>query len=106
MPVTRRPRRILGWGSYSESLRIGAILRRETVGGALLVAAAIVATALAPANDVVAGPVGILLGGTLGAVAGVLGGVGAGGVVNSESPDEPGDTPLERKDKQSGDLPR
>ena len=34
---------ILGRGSYSESLRIGAILRKETVGGALLVAGALIA---------------------------------------------------------------
>ncbi|MEX1080143.1 MAG: Na+/H+ antiporter NhaA [Homoserinimonas sp.] len=38
----RRPS-IFGWGSYSETVRIGEILRKETVGGALLVAAAIVA---------------------------------------------------------------
>jgi NhaA family Na+:H+ antiporter len=39
-----RPRSFLfGRGSYSESLRIGSILRKETVGGALLVSAAIVA---------------------------------------------------------------
>ena len=72
------------------------------IGGGLVAGTA----AGAAVGAVVAGPVGILLGGTLGAVAGVLGGVGAGGVVNSESADEPGDTPLERKDKQSGDLPR
>ncbi len=34
---------IFGRGSYAEALRIGAILRKETVGGALLVAAALVA---------------------------------------------------------------
>lgn len=34
---------IFGRGSYAESLRIGEILRKETVGGALLVAAAIIA---------------------------------------------------------------
>jgi NhaA family Na+:H+ antiporter len=34
---------IFGRGSYPEALRIGEILRKETVGGALLVAAAIVA---------------------------------------------------------------
>jgi len=38
----QRPR-LFGWGSYSEAVRIGAILRKETVGGALLVAAAVVA---------------------------------------------------------------
>ena len=38
-----RNKRILGWGSYSESLRIGEILRTETVGGGLLVAAAVIA---------------------------------------------------------------
>jgi NhaA family Na+:H+ antiporter len=38
----QRPR-LFGWGSYSEAIRIGAILRKETVGGALLVAAAVVA---------------------------------------------------------------
>jgi NhaA family Na+:H+ antiporter len=32
-----------GRGSYAESLRIGEILRKETVGGALLVAAAVIA---------------------------------------------------------------
>ena len=34
---------VLGYGSYAESLRIGEILRKETVGGALLVAAAVIA---------------------------------------------------------------
>ncbi|HSN36860.1 MAG TPA: Na+/H+ antiporter NhaA [Arthrobacter sp.] len=34
---------IFGRGSYAESLRIGEILRKETVGGALLVAAAVIA---------------------------------------------------------------
>jgi NhaA family Na+:H+ antiporter len=48
-----RPPRVLGWGSYSEALRIGEILRKETVGGALLVAAAIIALVWAnsPASD-------------------------------------------------------
>lgn len=41
-PTGQRPS-ILGRGSYSESLRIGAILRKETVGGALLVAPAVIA---------------------------------------------------------------
>jgi NhaA family Na+:H+ antiporter len=34
---------IFGRGSYAESLRIGEILRKETVGGVLLVAAAVIA---------------------------------------------------------------
>ena len=39
-----RPRlTIFGRGSYAESLRIGEILRKETVGGALLVTAAVIA---------------------------------------------------------------
>ncbi|WP_458108787.1 Na+/H+ antiporter NhaA [Arthrobacter sp. R3-55] len=44
---------ILGRGSYAESLRIGAILRKETVGGALLVAGAVIALiwANSPAAD-------------------------------------------------------
>ncbi|MET1065977.1 MAG: Na+/H+ antiporter NhaA [Arthrobacter sp.] len=41
-PGSPRPT-VLGRGSYAESLRIGEILRKETVGGALLVAAAVVA---------------------------------------------------------------
>ena len=46
-------RRILSWGSYSESLRITEILRKETVGGALLVVAAVIALVWAnsPASD-------------------------------------------------------
>jgi NhaA family Na+:H+ antiporter len=50
----RNPRStIFGRGSYAESLRIGEILRKETVGGALLVAAAIIALVWAnsPAAD-------------------------------------------------------
>jgi Na+:H+ antiporter, NhaA family len=43
MASAQRPSRILGWGSYSEAVRIKEILRKETVGGALLVAAALVA---------------------------------------------------------------
>lgn len=45
--------RYLGWGSYSEAVRIGAILRKEAVGGALLVAAALIALVWAnsPASD-------------------------------------------------------
>ncbi len=44
---------IFGRGSYAESLRIGEILRKETVGGALLVAAALIALVWAnsPASD-------------------------------------------------------
>lgn len=44
---------IFGRGSYAEALRIGEILRKETVGGALLVAAAVIALAWAnsPASD-------------------------------------------------------
>jgi NhaA family Na+:H+ antiporter len=41
-PVPPRPT-VFGRGSYTESLRIGEILRKETVGGALLVAAAVIA---------------------------------------------------------------
>lgn len=46
-------RTILGVGSYLETIRIDRILRRETVGGGLLVAAALVAIVLAnsPAAD-------------------------------------------------------
>lgn len=36
-------RTVFGRGSYAESLRIGEILRKETVGGALLVVAAVIA---------------------------------------------------------------
>ncbi|TJY72522.1 Na+/H+ antiporter NhaA [Arthrobacter sp. CAU 1506] len=45
--------KVLGRGSYAEALRIGEILRKETVGGALLVFAAIVALiwANSPAAD-------------------------------------------------------
>ena len=39
-PITPAARTVLGRGSYSEVLRIGEILRKETVGGMLLVAAA------------------------------------------------------------------
>jgi NhaA family Na+:H+ antiporter len=44
---------IFGRGSYAEALRIGEILRKETVGGALLVAAAVIALVWAnsPASD-------------------------------------------------------
>jgi NhaA family Na+:H+ antiporter len=47
-PVPPR-RTVFGRGSYAEALRIGEILRKETVGGALLVAAAV--TALVWANS-------------------------------------------------------
>ncbi|NKX53117.1 Na+/H+ antiporter NhaA [Arthrobacter mobilis] len=52
--IPNRPKPpVLGRGSYSEALRIGEILRKETVGGALLVAAALVALVWAnsPAAD-------------------------------------------------------
>jgi NhaA family Na+:H+ antiporter len=44
---------IFGRGSYAEALRIGEILRKETVGGALLVVAAVLALiwANSPASD-------------------------------------------------------
>ena len=42
-PITPAARTVLGRGSYSEVLRIGEILRKETVGGMLLVAAAVIA---------------------------------------------------------------
>lgn len=41
-PLIRRPR-ILSRGSYAEAQRVGAILRKETTGGILLMAAALVA---------------------------------------------------------------
>jgi NhaA family Na+:H+ antiporter len=46
-------RHVLTRGSYREALRIGAILRKETVGGMLLVAAAVIALiwANSPASD-------------------------------------------------------
>ena len=49
----RKPRPIVGHGSYAEALRIGDILRKETVGGMLLLAAAVVAVVWAnsPAAD-------------------------------------------------------
>jgi NhaA family Na+:H+ antiporter len=53
-PAPIRPRiTIFGRGSYAESLRISQILRKETVGGALLVAAAIIALiwANSPASE-------------------------------------------------------
>lgn len=40
-------RRVLARGAYSEAVRVAAILRKETVGGALLVAAAVIALAWA-----------------------------------------------------------
>ncbi|MGP9503107.1 Na+/H+ antiporter NhaA [Specibacter sp. AOP5-B1-6] len=42
-PSTPTPRTVFGRGSYSEALRIGTILRKETVGGMLLVGAAVIA---------------------------------------------------------------
>ena len=42
-PNGRPFRPLIGHGSYAEALRIGEILRKETVGGALLVAAAAIA---------------------------------------------------------------
>src|SRR6478672_6443404 len=53
-PLSGTPRPTLfSRGSYSEALRIGEILRKETVGGALLVIAAVVALVWAnsPASD-------------------------------------------------------
>lgn len=52
-PAKPRGATVFGRGSYSEALRIGEILRKETVGGALLVAAAIIALlwANSPASD-------------------------------------------------------
>ncbi|MET3932216.1 Na+/H+ antiporter NhaA [Arthrobacter sp. OAP107] len=46
-PSTAPRSSVLGRGSYGEVLRIGAILRKETVGGILLVAAAVIALAWA-----------------------------------------------------------
>lgn len=44
---------VFGRGSYTEALRIGAILRKETEGGSLLVAAALIALiwANSPASE-------------------------------------------------------
>jgi Na+:H+ antiporter, NhaA family len=42
-PVTTAPTRLFGRGSWTEASRIASVLRRETVGGALLLAAAAVA---------------------------------------------------------------
>jgi NhaA family Na+:H+ antiporter len=42
-PNGRPARPLIGRGSYGEALRIGEILRKETVGGALLVIAAAIA---------------------------------------------------------------
>jgi NhaA family Na+:H+ antiporter len=52
-PPNRTRSTIFGRGSYAEALRIGEILRKETVGGALLVAAALIALVWAnsPASD-------------------------------------------------------
>ncbi|GER22074.1 Na(+)/H(+) antiporter NhaA [Zafaria cholistanensis] len=43
LPKNRPFRPLIGHGSYAEALRVGEILRKETVGGALLVAAAAIA---------------------------------------------------------------
>lgn len=50
---TPRPRTVLGRGSYAENLRIGEILRKETVGGMVLIFGAVVAIiwANSPASD-------------------------------------------------------
>jgi NhaA family Na+:H+ antiporter len=52
-PAAKPRLTVLGYGSYAESLRIGEILRKETVGGALLVAAAVIALVWAnsPASE-------------------------------------------------------
>ena len=52
-PSTPRRSTILSRGSYAEALRIGEVLRKETVGGTLLVIAAIIALiwANSPASD-------------------------------------------------------
>ena len=51
--TTPPTRRLLGRGSYLESLRVGEILRKETTGGLILMAAAVVAIVWAnsPAAD-------------------------------------------------------
>lgn len=52
-PSTPPRSSVLGRGSYSEVLRIGEVLRKETVGGILLVAAAVIALiwANSPASE-------------------------------------------------------
>lgn len=52
-PAKPRSSTVFARGSYAEALRIGEILRKETVGGALLVAAAVIALlwANSPASD-------------------------------------------------------
>ncbi|GAB3521567.1 Na+/H+ antiporter NhaA [Arthrobacter monumenti] len=52
-PDDQGPRRVLSRSSYSESVRISEILRKETVGGALLLIAAVAALiwANSPASD-------------------------------------------------------
>jgi NhaA family Na+:H+ antiporter len=45
--ISPRPHRLLGRGSWAETRRIADILRKETVGGALLIAGALVALAWA-----------------------------------------------------------
>ncbi|MFB0833439.1 Na+/H+ antiporter NhaA [Arthrobacter halodurans] len=52
-PTPKPPSKVLGRGTYSESLRIGAILRKETVGGILLVITA--AAAIIWANSAASG---------------------------------------------------
>jgi NhaA family Na+:H+ antiporter len=42
-PAPQRRRRILGRASYADVVRVGEILRRETIGGVILVAMAIIA---------------------------------------------------------------
>ncbi|GAA4373657.1 Na+/H+ antiporter NhaA [Paeniglutamicibacter cryotolerans] len=42
-PPTPKPRTVLGRGSYAENLRIGEILRKETVGGLVLIVGALLA---------------------------------------------------------------
>lgn len=50
---TPKPKTAFGPGSYSESLRIGEILRKETVGGLVLIIGAVIALiwANSPAAD-------------------------------------------------------
>lgn len=43
MKTVRPPGPLFGHGSFLEATRIGAILRKETVGGALLLLAAVLA---------------------------------------------------------------
>ena len=52
-PPANKPKTVFGPGSYTESLRIGEILRKETVGGLVLIVGAIIALiwANSPASD-------------------------------------------------------